>query len=136
MRKTKRGRAKSKRRAREFVLTLEFFIPLTITKELSLNQIYAGVHWNKRKDQKDAICLLTKNALGGKTVKFDAPVCIEMSFCSRLDVSNHAYLFKMIEDTLRGLKIIKDDTDKYVKKVIMSKQNEFKGVVVKVSEAE
>jgi len=42
----------------------------------------------------------------------------------------------MIEDTLRGLKIIKDDTDKYVKKVIMSKQNEFKGVVVKVSEAE
>ena len=117
-------------------MTLEFFIPLTITKELSLNQIYAGVHWNKRKDQKDAICLLTKNALGGKAVKFDAPVCIEMSFCSRLDVSNHAYLFKMIEDTLRGLKIIKDDTDKYVKKVIMSKQNEFKGVVVKVSEVE
>ena len=136
MRKAKRGRAKGKRRAREVVLTLEFFIPLTITKELSLNQIYAGVHWNKRKDQKDAICLLTKNALGGKMVKFDAPVCIEMSFCSRLDVSNHAYLFKMIEDTLRGLKIIKDDTDKYVKKVIMSKQNEFKGVVVKVSEAE
>ena len=117
-------------------MTLEFFIPLTITKELSLNQIYAGVHWNKRKDQKDAICLLTKNALGGKAVKFDAPVCIEMSFCSRLDVSNHAYLFKMIEDVLKELKIIKDDTDKYVKRVAMSKQNEFKGVIVRVSEAE
>ena len=117
-------------------MTLEFFIPLKITKELSLNQIYAGVHWNKRKNQKDAICLLTKNALEGKAVKFDAPVCIEMSFCSRLDVSNHAYLFKMIEDTLRGLKIIKDDTDKYVKKVVMSKQSEFKGVLVRVSEAE
>lgn len=117
-------------------MELDFFIPLKITKELSLNQIYAGVHWNKRKNQKDAICLLTKNALEGKAVKFDAPVCIEMSFCSRLDVSNHAYLFKMIEDTLRGLKIIKDDTDKYVKKVVMSKQSEFKGVLVRVSEAE
>lgn len=117
-------------------MELNFSIQLKITKELSLNQIYAGVHWTKRKDQKDAIRLLTKNALKGKAVKFNAPVCIEMSFCSRLDVSNHAYLFKMIEDTLRGLKIIKDDTDKYVKKVIMSKQNEFKGVIVRVSEAE
>lgn len=116
-------------------MTLEFYIPLKITKELSLNQIYAGVHWATRKKQKDAICLLTKKAVADKAVKFDAPVCIEMNFCSRLDVSNHAYLFKMIEDALKELKIIKDDTDKYVKKVVMSKQNEFKGVIVRVSEA-
>ena len=116
-------------------MELKFSIPLKITKELSLNQIYAGVHWTKRKAQKDAICLLTKKAVAGKAVKFDAPVCIEMSFCSRLDVSNHGYLFKMIEDALKGLKIIKDDTDKYVKTVVMSKQSEFAGVIVKVSEA-
>ena len=116
-------------------MELDFFIPLKITKELSLNQIYAGVHWTKRKAQKDAICLLTKKAVADKAVKFNAPVCIEMSFCSRLDVSNHAYLFKMIEDALKGLKIIKDDTDKYVKKAVMGKQNEFEGVIVIVSEA-
>ncbi len=116
-------------------MELNFSIPLKITKELSLNQIYAGVHWATRKKQKDGVHILVKSALRGKEVKFNTPVCIEMSFCSRLDVSNHAYLFKMIEDALKELKVIKDDTDRYVKRVAMSKQSEFAGVVVRVGEA-
>lgn len=57
-----------------------------------------------------------------------------MYFNSGLDVSNHAYLFKMIEDALVKCKLINDDTDKYVKSITMEKQNFFKGVIVEVEE--
>ena len=45
-----------------------------------------------------------------------------MSFNSELDVSNHGYLFKMIEDSLVKCKLLNDDNDEFVKQVIMEKQ--------------
>ena len=59
-----------------------------------------------------------------------------MQFNSRLDVSNHAYVFKMIEDAIKELGIIKDDTDKYVKKCTMLKQGVFDGIIVCIREYE
>jgi len=85
--------------------------------------------------EKDDIKTLVKIALRGKKkIKFDKPVEIEMQFNSRLDVSNHAYIFKMIEDVIKERGIIEDDTDKYVKKCVMQKQYVFDGVIVCVKE--
>lgn len=114
---------------------LVFMVPLKITSALSLNKIYSGIFWAKRKKQKDDIKTLVKIALRGKKkIKFDKPVEIEMQFNSRLDVSNHAYIFKMIEDAIKERGIIEDDTDKYVKKCVMQKQDVFDGIVVCVKE--
>ena len=110
-------------------------VPLKITSALSLNKIYSGIFWAKRKKQKDEIKTLVKIALRGKKeIKFSVPVEIEMQFNSRLDVSNHAYIFKMIEDAIKERGIIEDDTDKYVKKCVMRKQDVFNGVIVWVNE--
>lgn len=114
---------------------LVFMVPLKITSALSLNKIYSGIFWAKRKKQKDDIKTLVKIALRGREkIKFDKPVEIEMQFNSRLDVSNHAYIFKMIEDAIKELGIIKDDTDKYVKKCTMLKQRVFDGAIVCIRE--
>lgn len=116
---------------------LVFMVPLKITSALSLNKIYSGIFWAKRKKQKDDIKTLVKIALRGREkIKFDKPVEIEMQFNSRLDVSNHAYVFKMIEDAIKELGIIKDDTDKYVKKCTMLKQGVFDGIIVCIREYE
>lgn len=111
-----------------------FEIPLEITsKDWGLNKIYAGIHWNIRSKDKDYITTLVRSIVGIKKA-FERPVSIKMSFNSGLDVSNHAYLFKMIEDALVKCKVINDDTDKYVKSITMEKQKEFKGVIVEVEE--
>ncbi len=115
-------------------MKLIYKIPLNINeKHLSLNKIYAGVHWAIRKKDKDNILLLVRSVVGvQKPLK--KPVKIKMSFNSELDVSNHGYLFKMIEDSLVKCKLLKDDNDKCVKQIIMEKQTEYKGAIVEVEE--
>ena len=111
-----------------------FKIPLEIdSKKWSLNKIYSGVHWNIRSKDKEYITTLVRSIVGIKK-PFENPVSIKMYFNSGLDVSNHAYLFKMIEDALVKCELINDDTDKYVKSITMEKQNAFKGVIVEVEE--
>ena len=111
-----------------------FEIPLKITsKDWGLNKIYSGVHWNVRSKDKDYITTLVRSIIGIQKT-FEREVSIKMSFNSGLDVSNHAYLFKMIEDALVKCKVINDDTDKYVKSITIEKQKEFKGIIVEVEE--
>ena len=111
-----------------------FEIPLKITsKDWGLNKIYSGVHWNIRSKDKDYIATLVRSIVGIKK-PFENPVSIKMYFNSGLDVSNHAYLFKMIEDALVKCKVIYNDEDKYVKSITMEKQKVFKGVIVEVEE--
>ena len=111
-----------------------FKIPLEIdSKKWSLNKIYAGVHWSVRAKDKEYIRQLVRSVTGIRK-PFEQPVLIKVAFNSGLDVSNHAYLFKMIEDALVKCKLINDDTDKYVKSITMEKQKEFKGVIVEVEE--
>ena len=42
------------------------------------------------------------------------PVALTFRYNSRLDLSNHSYLAKMIEDALKGV-VIEDDSRRYVR---------------------
>lgn len=99
-----------------------------------MNKIYSGVHWAKRKKQKDKLKLIVRASLGNDKPRFTKPVCLAMRFNSNLDVSNHAYLFKMIEDALVSNKVLINDSPKYVKEIKMSRQSEYKGVIVIIRE--
>lgn len=95
-------------------------------KEYGLNSIYAGKHWTKRKADKEywhALVLAELINQGVERKYIDYPV--ELSFCwmDRLDCSNHAYMAKMIEDSLVGY-ILQDDSQKYVKRIIHEFHNE------------
>lgn len=113
---------------------LKIEIPLKINSKLSTNSIYSTKAWYTRQKQKQDILILTRASLPEKIKTFDKPVELTMSFKSKLDVSNHSYLFKMIEDSLVACKVLQDDTDKFVQKNTLLKQNFFEGVVVEIEE--
>lgn len=111
-----------------------FKIPLEIdSKKWSLNKIYAGVHWSVRAKDKEYIIQLVRSVTGIRK-PFEKPVLIKMAFNSGLDVSNHGYLFKLIEDSLVKCRVIQNDSYKYVQCNIMTLQKAFKGVIVEVEE--
>jgi len=90
----------------------EFRITHKITAKDSLNKIYAGQHWTKRKSDADYWHLKTQQAirLQLKKVKmFEHPVFIEFWFNSKLDADNHGALVKYIIDGMKGT-LIQDDT--------------------------
>lgn len=111
-------------------------IPLKINSKLSLNKIYKGCHYAIRAKDKQRIAKIVKANVPLKLQCFQRPVRIKMSFKSRLDVSNHAYLFKILEDCLRDLNYILDDTDKYVAEAVLAKQSTYDGVIIEISELE
>lgn len=116
---------------------LIFRVPLKITYKWSLNKIYAGVlPWVRTRDKRFILNLVRPLFYGRKIKTFDKPVMIEMQFKSRLDVSNHSYLFKMVEDAMVDLKIIENDSDKFVKEIRQKKQVIFDGIIVYVREYE
>ena len=81
-------------------MKLIYKIPINIDKKhLSLNKIYAGVHWSVRAKDKEYIRQLVRSVTGIRK-PYEKPVLIKMAFNSGLDVSNHGYLFKLIEDSL------------------------------------
>lgn len=110
-------------------------IPLQITsKDWSLNKIYSGVHhWVRSKD-KEYITLLVKSVVMKEHKTFDKKVSIEMAFKSKLDISNHGYLFKLIEDALVKCEVIENDTKKFVGEIKMTSQEEFEGIIVTIRE--
>ncbi|MBP3225019.1 MAG: hypothetical protein J6M14_06900 [Campylobacter sp.] len=78
---------------------------------------------------KDAILEYCANII------FTTPVKIEMSFKSELDVTNHLYVFKIIEDRLVEKGIIKSDDDTMVKEITLKKHTDGDAaVIVKISE--
>lgn len=103
---------------------IEFNIPYPDTsagrtawnKAYGLNAYWAGKHWAKRKADADFWHTLTWQAIQGlpkMTIDDDYPVIISMYFNDRLDAINHAAIFKMIEDALKGELII-DDSRRFV----------------------
>ena len=115
---------------------VEICIPLHVTGEYGLNKIYAGVHWSKRKKQAEEIHNLVRYELQRQKIPrrmFQKPVELIFKYNSRLDLSNHSYLAKLIEDALRGY-LIADDSRKYVRRFVQ----EFwdgEGVLVEIREA-
>ena len=58
-----------------------------------------------------------------------------MSFKSELDVTNHLYVFKIIEDRLVEKGIIKNDDDTIVKEITLKKHTDGgAAVIVKIKE--
>lgn len=112
-----------------------FVLPLKVTGEYGMNKIYAGVHWSKRKKQAEEIHNLVRYELYRQKIPrrmFQKPVELIFKYNSRLDLSNHSYLAKLIEDALKGY-LIADDSRKYVRRFVQ----EFwdgEGILVEVVE--
>lgn len=80
----------------------------------SLNEIYAGKHWSKRKRIKDSYKLIIRSQFK-KWLPKDEKYRVYYEFYfkrSPLDVSNTVYMLKLIEDV-----IFEDDSYKIVKEL-------------------
>lgn len=92
-------------------------IELNLPKPPSLNQYYAGKHWAIRKKQKDEYAKHCKEELE----KFDAFTCasyeIHIRYNSRHDVDNVILVSKFLSDTLVAMDCVKDDGNKYYKRL-------------------
>jgi hypothetical protein len=92
-------------------------IELNLPKPPSLNQYYAGKHWAIRKKQKDEYSKVCKEELE----KYDYFTCssyeIHIRYNSRHDVDNIILVSKFLSDTLVSQGIVKDDGNKYYKRL-------------------
>ena len=85
-------------------------------KAYGFNKIYAGCHWSIRKQDAQYWHLLTASAMNAARCRrkpFEKPVMIRFFWNDRLDLSNHAYMAKLIEDAMKG-RIITDDSRRWV----------------------
>jgi len=92
---------------------LEILIP--IPEKVSLNQIYAGMHWRQRSELAELYHMSLLEYRNQSVKKY--PVSITYIFTFRrnaLDSSNCAFMAKMIEDALVQMGVLVDDTPKYV----------------------
>lgn len=85
-------------------------------KAYGLNAIYSGKHWAKRNADSElwhnmVLLYLKQQKVAQKL--FENPVHITFRWNDNLDLSNHAYIGKLIEDAIKGY-LIKDDKRKYV----------------------
>lgn len=100
--------------------SVTIFIPLIPP---SLNSVYAGIHWRKRKKLADDMHRATHAAAQG-VEHFTGPV--ELRLQARLgkgkrayDCSNYALGFKMAEDAIVRAGVLRgDESDKVVRVVI------------------
>lgn len=117
------------------------FLKVPTTCEWSLNQIYSGLHFNARKKHKDEIrqrvsARMRKMKKEGEWDGIPFKECVRLIFeyGGKLDVSNYAYLSKMIEDSLVKSKVLLDDRVGFVSEIITRRQKSFKGVIVTIEE--
>lgn len=81
------------------------------TKPYSMNAIYAGKHWAERAKDKEYWYYLTAGALNRAKIErklMRGPASITFFWNDGLDLDNHAYIAKMITDSLKGI-LIRDD---------------------------
>ena len=104
-------------------------------KGYSLNDIYAGKHWTKRRKDSEFWHWVVIQSLKSQKIPcklFGKPVRIVFNWCDRLDIDNHAYIGKMITDSLKGY-LITDDTKKYYQE-LTHKFHEEEIIKVEVNE--
>lgn len=104
-------------------------------RQYGLNAIYAGKHWSKRNEDKEFWHNMTWAAMHRAKVPkklFDKSVAVTMHWNDGLDIDNHAYMGKMIVDSMTGW-LFQNDNRQYVKSV----KHEFHDkdyILVEVSE--
>lgn len=91
-------------------------LTIPIPEKVSLNRIYAGVHFTTRAEHKEDWYY---SVLEAKPQRYQGEYPVEMHYHfktsgSPLDISNHAYMLKMCEDALVHCKVLPDDTQQYV----------------------
>jgi len=108
----------------------------------SMNTIWAGIHWSKRKKSKDAGLKACHVAMRN-IMPFDCPVKLEFNYIvgkgkRMYDVSNYALTGKVIEDSLVKFSILEDDTPEHVVRITMNKPTRGpKSItIVKITEVE
>lgn len=91
----------------------------------STNAVYAGLHWGKRKAEKDASRLMVANAVRSAGL-MPCQSRVDLVFSPRLgkgdrmrDTSNYSLTAKLIEDGLVNVGILADDTARHVRRVIL-----------------
>ena len=92
-------------------------------KAYGLNAIYAGKHWASRKKDSEYWHMLVRSELRRQGIKqklIDKPVSIKFLHNTKMDIDNHAYIEKMIVDSLKGY-LLHDDNKKYY----IAKSSEF-----------
>ncbi len=117
-------------------------ITIPIPEKISLNKIYAGIHFRTRSRHKDAYRLAVQ-VMRPKPYTGPFPASCHYHFKlngSRLDVSNHAYMVKMVEDGLVACGVLPDDDQKYIASIVVTTEYVPKGkgqneVVVTLSQA-
>jgi len=87
--------------------------------KLSLNKIYAGIHWTQRTKNKDTYGMIIKSQFKEVLSKeYRYKVSYEFNFKrNALDASNTVYMLKMIEDI-----IFEDDTYKIIPELNIKSQ--------------
>ena len=109
-------------------------LEVTIPEKISLNKIYGGVHWSKRKEWADMYHEEFLDVKGVRVGAEEYPVRITYNFQfvkQALDTLNCAMMAKMLEDGMVLAGILKDDSPDYVREsVIVSRK--VRGKVDKV----
>ena len=86
----------------------------------SMNALYAGKHWARRKQDAAYWHTLVHHELARQKVAkriLQKPVVITFFWNDRMDIDNHAYMAKMIVDGLKGY-LLTDDSRKYLRGVV------------------
>lgn len=96
---------------------MKFDITMPVPEKVSLNKIYAGMHWTTRA----RLATLYHNCLLGIPVTvFTKPVVCTYTFTWKtrsLDASNQVFMVKMLEDGLVKIGCFPDDTNVYVTEI-------------------
>lgn len=110
---------------------MEIILEITIPEKVSLNKIYAGMHWRKRQELAD---IYHSEFLGIKVPPIsesEYPVRIRYDFhfvSKPLDTLNCGMMAKMLEDGLVAAKVLKDDATEYVREavIVSRKSSDYK----------
>ncbi len=109
---------------------VKFTVP--IPEKVSLNKIYAGIHFRQRSLHKQQYHLCV---LAAKLQPYDGPFPVHIKYHfrlhgSRLDSLNLAYMAKMVEDALVHVGVLPDDDPRYVESSTLSSSRDTADEVV------
>ena len=90
-------------------------IELPFDGSLSLNKLYSGMHWTKRKKLADEWHRKFKAVLCEYDVVQHSKLDLVLKVNNKLDIDNCSVIVKLCVDTVKEMGWIKDDTPKYFK---------------------
>lgn len=105
------------RDGRVFVVYTELVkVVFPIPRKISLNRIYAGVHFRERSKHKDEYYMAV---LSKRPAPYTGPFPVRIHYHfklagKQLDIDNHGYMEKMLADSLVHVGVLPDDTPQYI----------------------